>query len=409
MVYANVNPINERMSVGQRVELHRRRRRLSRRLVAGLVGRSEEWLRLIEKGKLKLDNVHTILRLAEVLGIKDFRELIELPSGSPAPITQPAQELVELLRLAIYGYPGIDAYVETGRTEFCRDHLAREVARCTAIWGNSRDRYTLLAQRLPRLLATCRAMSWAAQDCSTRTELVRASFLCREVLTKLNAHHLAALVADRALMLASHEDGRQLLAASSWHWADALFHLGERRQCLTFAVAAAKAASLDIGDSHDAVLFGALHLVAAKGAATAAPAEVNQLIATAYQLAQEARSVEQVHGISFGNTEISLVRMEIALSQGDFEAAMEFAADIEGVENQSTAQRSRYYITLAGAYAGRGEIVAAAFALTQAAEACPDDLRYDLRAHSVLQRIIQSDNRLLTTQIAQLSRLAGIA
>src|ERR1041384_5024435 len=54
----------------------RRSRGLSRRVLANLVGCSEEWLRLVEKGARPLDRLSTIMRIADVLRVNDLSELV---------------------------------------------------------------------------------------------------------------------------------------------------------------------------------------------------------------------------------------------------------------------------------------------------------------------------------------------
>src|SRR5882757_8699949 len=57
--------------LGKRIELARRRRGLSRAVLAGLVGRSAEWIRQVERDERSVDRLTILLRLAEVLKISD--------------------------------------------------------------------------------------------------------------------------------------------------------------------------------------------------------------------------------------------------------------------------------------------------------------------------------------------------
>jgi transcriptional regulator with XRE-family HTH domain len=398
------------LPVGQRIEFRRRRQRLSRRLVADLVGRSEEWLRLVEKGRLRLDSVGAILRLAEVLQIDDYRELIDSPAPAVRRPTNPAQDFLGLLVPLLFDHPRIGAFAAEVRDvpqHVGDEWLNAEVARCEEIWANSSTRCALLARRLPRLLGAGQEKYWHDDTDVNRYALIRLLHVSRAILTYLNAHDLAAMVADRVMALTRRSDDCVLLAASSWHWASALLHLEQGELCRAFAVAAAQHSALDLGDRRHAVLYGSLHLLAAQGAAVSSPAESARLFAVSRELAGRIGADQVALGISFGSSEIGLALMETALCRRDFRAVIDAATEIAPADRMPLGRRARYFITLAAAYAGQNEIVSAVFALTQAAEACPDDLRHDPDAHVVLRQITESDYRLLGPQITRLADLAG--
>ncbi len=188
------------LAVGQRIELQRRRQRISRRAVAELVGRSEEWLRLVEKGRLRLDSVSTIVRLAEVLRIQDYRDLIELPDTRSRVLASPDQDILSAWVPALFDHPEVDAFTSRNACLIEQSDdawLADEVARCNTVWAESADRYAKLGQYLPRLLTASRARLWNDPSGGTREVLIGLLHLARKFLTQLNAHDLAALAALR--------------------------------------------------------------------------------------------------------------------------------------------------------------------------------------------------------------------
>jgi transcriptional regulator with XRE-family HTH domain len=63
------------LPVGERIQTIRTRRGLTRPVVAGLVGRSADWLKKVEKGQLGVPRLEMLVRLAEVLGLDDVTEL----------------------------------------------------------------------------------------------------------------------------------------------------------------------------------------------------------------------------------------------------------------------------------------------------------------------------------------------
>lgn len=408
---ATYSPRHRALTAGERIEMRRRLHRMPRRLLAEMVGRSEEWLRLIETGRLRLDSVEMILRLAEVLQISDFRELIERPVRDAGHRTDSATRLVEALEPILLAHP-VTVTDTAGRPSTDRKShqwLADEVTECAAIWSGSPRRYSQLILRLPHLLATGRCWNHDPEGGSARLSLSRTYHLTREVLTQLGAHQLAAIAADRACLLARTGTHPHLLAASGWHWASALLHLGESHQSHTFALATARRDLPDEDTSDTDVVRGALELLAAEAAARTDLSEAARLLAVAGERAQRVGHDRRTSGIGFGTVEVELTRMEIALSRRDVQQVTDIAATVQRLDILPIGRRARYFIVLATAYSLQGDIAAATLALGRAAESSPEDLRFDSDVHAVLRTLLRHQNQLVRDKIAHLVNVAGIA
>ena len=66
---------------GERIKHFRTRAGLSRPVLGGLVGRSAEWVKAVESGRLQVPRLPMLLRLARAL---DVRDLAELTGAGPA-------------------------------------------------------------------------------------------------------------------------------------------------------------------------------------------------------------------------------------------------------------------------------------------------------------------------------------
>lgn len=64
-----------RLTFGQRVRRERERKGQTRPVLAGLVGRSTEWVKAIETDRLGMPRLPLLLRLAEALGVDDLAAL----------------------------------------------------------------------------------------------------------------------------------------------------------------------------------------------------------------------------------------------------------------------------------------------------------------------------------------------
>ena len=67
---------NAEMTVGERVQGRRLRRGMTRASLGSLVGRTEDWVKKIERNERNLTSLVMVLRLARALGCDDVAELM---------------------------------------------------------------------------------------------------------------------------------------------------------------------------------------------------------------------------------------------------------------------------------------------------------------------------------------------
>ncbi|RJO70910.1 hypothetical protein D5S18_27405 [Nocardia panacis] len=420
------------LTVGERLEIRRRRRGLSRRVVANLAGRSEEWLRLVESGRRRLDSIEVLLRLAEILQVDDLTELIDAPTGS---LPRPDGDSLRALRRVIVDHPALCVYQDdavftetdhpgtrfaappprhrdspTAGAEFDSTLLAAALGECRTIWSASPQRYSRLARRLPAVLRASRAARWRLRSDDSAELLVQTYHVARQLLTGCGEHTMAATVADRSMATSTRIAHGRLTAASAWHVGSALLGLSYPIECRDYALAAAhRLAPTRPRDPADAALWGALHLLAARaGAAARLSHEPTALLATA-QCTAEALGVDtETHAIPFGPTEVGITGIEIALAASNPDEAIRRAAAIEPAADYLPARRAKYHICQAFAYVHRRDDVAAALALTKAADLCAEDIRYDQDAHRCVQHLLRRDNYLVRAEVRRLAELAAL-
>lgn len=404
-------PKPSKLTVGERIEMRRRRRGLSRRVVANLVGRSEEWLRLVESGRRQLDSIEVLTRLAEVLQVDDPTELIDWPSGRSGSAGEGAAQELRQLRQVIVDHPALRIYdSEDPASRFDVEELTAALRRCRATWSTSPQRFSGLAEDLPAVLHACRAERWRLQTVETAELLVGAYHLARELLTACGDHSMAATVADRSMGTAAQVHRTRLIAASAWHVADTLRHLSYAAESHDYALTAARRLSETVPRTRDdVVLWGALHLLAAHGAAAARDvAETTRLRRVAQSAAERLGADADALGIRFGPIEIGITSIQIALAQRDPDEAIRLAATIEVPGDYPLQRQAAYHICQAAAYVSRRDEVAAVVALGKAAAVSPEDIRHDADAHRALQYLIRRDNYLVRTEVGALTKLAEL-
>ncbi|GAA4942933.1 hypothetical protein GCM10023238_06030 [Streptomyces heliomycini] len=74
--------MTQNLTIGERVAWYRRRRGLSQEVLAGLVGRTTDWLSKAENNRIELDRLSVITSLADALDISLGDLLASRPSWS---------------------------------------------------------------------------------------------------------------------------------------------------------------------------------------------------------------------------------------------------------------------------------------------------------------------------------------
>ncbi len=391
--------------------------RLSRKAVSGLVGRSEEWLRLVENGQQQLDNVRVIVRLAQVLGFGDFRELIDIPGPARRSSTNSAAKVSEVFGAAIIEYPelrnlrsGQSCVLNTPKDDLRpRDECSSVVSEmnlCRMIWRESPSRFSQLSQRLPRLIRRCRELYWQSKRPEILDLLAQCYHLTAEIMIRIRSYDLAWTVSDRAVAISCDQDKTLMAAVGGWHIANTLLHIDQAAECYKIALDTAEQMSNNSTEHEQ--LRNALRLLAAKAAAARGEmARSEQLMLQSQHAVNRGEASRQVLGITFGAREVAIARMEISLARNDFDQAIRDAEQVVLGDN-ALPGRARYYIALARAFIERGDEMASTFALSKAADASPEDLLYDPDAQTAVHKLQRRNNPLLRRDLTRITALAGL-
>ncbi|MEV6276518.1 helix-turn-helix domain-containing protein [Nocardia sp. NPDC051832] len=401
------------LTVGERIEIRRRRLGLSRRVVAQLAGRSEEWLRQIERGHRELDSIAALYRMAEVLHLDDPAALLGHPTSSRSAARDIAPALTPLNH-AIMDHPTARAFgVEPGPPP-PPERVRAALEQCWNSWLGAPDRYTRLTTHLPVVLRSARSLRAATRTTASGSAhdagllLAESYHLARFLLTRVGDYHLAWLVADRPVGIFADAKQPILVAVSAWHVAAALNNLGYHAECRDYALAAAR--RLEPVRAGRSVL-GALQLVAAYGAAGVGDSIGSQDLVTAAR--ETAAGVDpeaaERRDVWFGVAEVAIAEIDIAVRLGRLSEAARHAAQVELADSASVEQRVRYYTTIAHVYGLLGDDTAAVVALQRACQACPEDIRYDWLVHRTLQRLSRRDHHLVRRELTALLTVAGLA
>ena len=250
---------------GDRLRHLRERRGLSRETFGGLVGRSGEWVKAVERGRIHMPRVPMLLRIAEVLRVND---LSDLTGGQQLPVeafSKGSHDRTPAVADAMLGAaPGTDVEPDlpalTGRID---DAWRR--------WVTLPDQKSPVADVLSGLLAEARAAVRALDGTDRRralAELARVYSLAQCFLAWQPAAELVWLAADRAMGAAQDADDPLAMGAAAWYYGEVYRSSGQAERALSVALDAAEL--LDpAADTEQRARWGHLHLSAALSQAQA--------------------------------------------------------------------------------------------------------------------------------------------
>jgi transcriptional regulator with XRE-family HTH domain len=179
--------MTENLTIGERVAWYRRRRGMSQEVLAGLIGRTADWLQRAENNRIQLDRLSVIRDFAQVLDVS-IGDLI----GEPTLLDWTADsrtQTVPALRAVLMDYSQLSPLLATDhgqREPPPLDQLARQVAEIFDAYQHSRFGY--VTAHAPGLLQDTVAAARAADgDAVIRAhELLALSYqAAASVLTKL--------------------------------------------------------------------------------------------------------------------------------------------------------------------------------------------------------------------------------
>lgn len=308
----------DQFTVGDRIAFYRRRRGLTQRVLAQLVGRSEDWLSKIERNERDIRRLDVLGEVARALRVS-VGDLL----GQPILVedTQPQDDDIPAIRDALMSHrrlshtlfgelagDAIDVgpvitYTEYGWTDYQRGRLGRVIA------------------ALPGLIKSAQTLEEHSSD-DHRTWLVSARIhhLTATTLSKIGESDLAWIAAERAMGAGERSGDPLALASAARAGTHALLAVGRYDDAMNLGQTAADWLSSQINnDDPDALsVAGMLHLRTALAAARRQDrSAANALLAQAEQAAIRLGRDANYWQTAFGPTNVQLHRIAASLDLGD--------------------------------------------------------------------------------------------
>jgi len=208
------------LTTGERIRIRREMRGMSRPVLAGLVGRSADWLKKIETGVRPLNSLPLLIELARALRVNDLSELTGDEFNVPARLWEKdVHHVVPAIRRAMWDVSFGPPFNDAALAILDADALARRVSRLWLLWHTSPFQRSEVGVVLPSLIRQAHA-SIRSVDGDARRRCQSAAADLYRLVQRLLAHicepELHALAVERGRALSEEADTPMSLAQAAW-------------------------------------------------------------------------------------------------------------------------------------------------------------------------------------------------
>lgn len=375
------------LPIGARIEWYRKNRGMSRPVLAGQVGKSAEWLKAVERGRLQTPRLPMLLRLAQALELRDLADLTG--NGDAVPVAIFAGErhhALSAVQAALTNY----RVPQAGASPPKIDHLAVRLDQAWTVRHASSDHRTQLGSLLPGLITDAqRAVRTVPRDerRGARRVLAGVYRLADFYVAYQPAPELVWLVADRALTEAQEADDPYEYAASAWAMVQVLRDAARWDEAVTVAADAVRQLTphVDRGPADWRGITGALeaeiaYVHARRGRHGDAWAHLERADAIARQLGPAYRHTQTSFSLPVLSAHATTVGVELR-RPGE---ALRAADSINANNITSVPRRSRHLIEVARAHFQRDDRASTLSLLDKAERTAGETIRYNGFARDML-------------------------
>ncbi|MCA1674738.1 MAG: helix-turn-helix domain-containing protein [Actinobacteria bacterium] len=217
--------VTDEATVGERVAFYRRRKGITQDVLAGLLGRSVEWLAQFERGTKELDRLSTIVAIADALGIEPVKLL-------PGAFTTKRRELhdavigtapdsVAAIKSAMFRYDGMARLITVpDRPPVGHAELAARINE--AFIHSQTERWSQLGPLLPDLIADAWQATRTSEGEQQRQAFRQLALVWRVtsgMLDRIGEKDLPSIAAERDMAAADRSEDDLLVAGAAWRLA----------------------------------------------------------------------------------------------------------------------------------------------------------------------------------------------
>ncbi|MEV6345027.1 helix-turn-helix transcriptional regulator [Actinoplanes sp. NPDC051851] len=396
-----------KLTIGERVAWYRRRRGLSQEVLAGLIGRTADWLGKIENNRIELDRLSVIKSLADVLDVS-LGDLLAEPSLVEW-TTDSGMETVPALRTALMEYRTITALgaQDEGSVPPDLDDLRKETEK---LWNAYQaSRFGFVTGRLPGLLRQAQA---AADELEGREQEDARSLLgltyqlAATQLTKLGETDLAWIAADRGLTVVRPTGDPTITGSLFRSVSHALLSTGRYQDAVRLTTDAADYLDKHLTDAGPELLsvYGTLLLGGSVAAARANDAGTARTFLAAADEAAGRLGGDANHlWTAFGPTNVAIHRVATAGELGNVQVAIDLGPRVN-TAGLPMERRVRHALEVSRAYGAWNRQDEALSALLDAEQMAPEQVRHHYLGRQLVLTWIRQQRGKPSSELVGLAR-----
>lgn len=398
------------LTIGERVAWYRRRRGLSQNVLAGLVGRTEDWISKVENNRIPLDRLSILRLLAEALDVS-LGDLI----GEPTLLEwtdESGTSTIPALRASLMDYGHLVPALRprtTQREPVGLSELEQELSSVFEAYQASR--FGFAGGRLPRLLTSALSAVQQHENARSYRLLALTYQAAASVLTKLGETDLAWNAAERGLIAANRADDPAIIASLMRSVAFTVMSTGRVQPAVDLVESGAAYLQpfLGAGAADALSVYGTLLLVGSMAAARS-----NRRDAVRGFLSEADRTAERLGGdrnhlwTAFGPTNIAIHRVNTAMELGDIQVALQLGPALDTSE-LPIERRIRHQLELARAFNLAGRRQDSIDAVLDAERVAPEQIRHHYLSRQLVltwMRTVQGSPPFVLQALAQRMRIS---
>ncbi|MFC9916681.1 helix-turn-helix transcriptional regulator [Streptomyces sp. NPDC127197] len=409
---ATPDPYADPLKFGQRVQILRERRGMTQSQVADLLGISPHTYRKIENGQQKAPGLELVLRIAEVLRVRDLADLTGRPEVHVDLFIGPGHPRLAAVKAAIDNFP-----LTTGIEPPPVAHLEARLYTAWKARHASKNHREAIGKLLPDLIRDAQTLvrhaDSAAERRAAQSLLAQTYSLSQFFIAYQPDSSLLWRVAERGMVAAQESEDPHTIGVASWLLAQAHRDSGPRHYDAADSVNREAVQFLEplLSDASDDVLAIAGALEFELGYTAARRRETG----TAWRHWDKANDMaarlpaEYYHPVtSFSRAVMGAhaVTVAVELHQGGESVRQAARADQSLIK--SRPRRARHRIEEARGYQLDNQPDVAIASLEKAYEAAPETIRYNGYARTILLEEVESTQAPRRHRAAELAEKVGI-
>ncbi|WP_409056824.1 helix-turn-helix domain-containing protein [Streptomyces sp. SYP-A7185] len=398
--------MTQQLTIGERVAWYRHRRGMSQEVLAGLVGRTADWLGKAENNRIELDRLSVIRAMAHALDVS-IADLI----GEPTLLewsTDSGRRTVPALREALMDYRQLTPLLGAP-TDGEPPALAALRSDVSEVWDAYQgSQYGFATRQLPLILsdALLAVRAYAGEEREEANALLALTYQgAAMVLGKLGENELAWMAADRGLAAAQQSGNNVIVGSLFRSVTHCLLSTGRYETAVQLVSDAAGFLESGLGEATPAYLsvYGTLFLTGSMAAARAEDRATTQaFLREADAMASRLGADGNHMWTAFGPTNVAIHKVATAGELGDFQVAAELGPQVD-TSGLPVERRVRHNLEVARALSAWNRTDDALSMVLDAEEMAPEQVRHHYMSREIVLGWVRGTRGRPTRPVADLA------